>query len=475
MTATRKRHRVPRFFLALLLGTCLAAAPVALANDFAYVDAGDPYSREELARMLAPIALYPDALLAQILMAATYPIEVIEAERWVRMNSHLAGESLDAALLHKYWDPSVKALCHFPSVIALMSERIAETTELGNAFLAQEADVMDMVQELRASAYAQGNLVSNVQQQIIVEKEVIVIQPANPRVIFVPYYDPFYVYGPWWYPAYPPYYWVPSGIRLGVGISYWPGLHFTYAFGSWHYVDWRRHSIHVVVHTPPRFVRHDRWIVQSGPWRHSPVHRRGVSYRDTSTATRYGQPPPRVRSTREIATQTAPSRGRDPRRDARDVATPPGRSNQRELERDQGRRQQPPPTQRDQHQPQRERVARETFDRSRQVEGERQPSRQVEQQRPRPERERVVQERPEHSRRESAPRQEQQLSASQETQQTRQQPQRQARVSEQSVQERQQERYGTSVERPVLQTRESFVNGGAPSRSNHREGGRDRR
>lgn len=251
------------------------------------------FSREELAQMLGPIALYPDKLLSQILMASTYPLEVIEADRWVKKNPKLAGDPLDQALLDKEWDPSVKAICHFPAILALMSERITETTNLGNAFLAQEAEVMGMVQELRAKAYARGNLATTPEQKVMVEKETIVIEPANPRVIYVPYYDPYYIYGPWWYPAYPPYYWGPTGVSLGIGMSFWPGTYFGFSWGTWGYFDWHNHYVHIHAHERPRYVRHDHWYATPGRWVHSPVHRRGVAYRDKYTATRYGQYPQR--------------------------------------------------------------------------------------------------------------------------------------------------------------------------------------
>ena len=265
----------------------------AQAQESGNLEPSETYSREELAQMLAPIALYPDALLSQILMASTYPIEVIEAGRWVSKRPALKGKALDRALLDKEWDPSVKAICHFPSVLALMSERITETTNLGNAFLAQEDEVMDMVQELRAKAHAQGNLTSTPEQQVIVEKETIIIKPADPRVIYVPYYDPFHVYGSWWYPAHRPRYWGPPGVSIGFGISYWPGVYFGFTFGNWSYFDWHLHSIYIDVYKRPRFVRHDRWMARSGHWRHSPRHRRGVAYRDKPTARRYGQYPHR--------------------------------------------------------------------------------------------------------------------------------------------------------------------------------------
>ncbi|MDX9787727.1 MAG: DUF3300 domain-containing protein [Desulfobacterales bacterium] len=293
----------------------LLPLPLAQAQGSNYSEPSEKYSREELSQMLAPIALYPDALLAQVLMASTYPVEVVEADRWVRRNSGLKGEDLDDVLLDMNWDPSVKAVCHFPPILALMSERISETTELGNAFLAQEDEVMDVVQELRAKAYEQGNLTTNDKQKVIVERETIIIKQADPRVVYVSYYDPFYVYGPWWYPAYPPYYWGPPGVRIGVGISYWPGFYFGFAFGNWSYFNWHRHYIHIDVRHRPRFVRHDRWVAHPpGRWHHAPAHRRGVAYRDQHTATKYGQHPPRSRDfqrdTRGYSEHRAPDRNR---------------------------------------------------------------------------------------------------------------------------------------------------------------------
>ena len=252
-------------------------------------ESSQSYNKEELAQMLAPIALYPDTVLSQVLMASTYPIEVIEADRWVKKNPDLKDEALDEALLEKDWDASVKALCHFPALLAMMSTKIAETANIGNAFLAQESEVMDTIQELRAKARAQGNLVTTSEQKVVVEKETIIIEPAVPDVIYVPYYDPWYVYGPWWYPAYPPYYWGPPGITLGFGISYWPGFYFGFGYTSWSYFDWHRHSIYINVNKRPRYVRHDRWRGVPGSWYHNPKHRRGVAYRDKPTARKYGQ------------------------------------------------------------------------------------------------------------------------------------------------------------------------------------------
>ncbi len=254
------------------------------------------YSHEQLSQLLAPIALYPDPLLSQILMAATYPIEVIEADRWLRDNPGLTGENLDIALLAMDWEPSVKSLCHVPDVLQLMSERIGQTTELGNAFLAQEQDVMTVVQELRSQAYAHGSLSTTPEQQVVVERETIIIEPRDPRVVYVPYYNPTVVYGSWRYPAFPPYYWVPAGLRAGRGISYWGGSSFAVVFGTWSLFDWNRHYIHIDAYQRPRYVRHDRWFSRPGRWYHVPKHRRGVAYHDRTLVRTFqrSSPPPQI-------------------------------------------------------------------------------------------------------------------------------------------------------------------------------------
>jgi Protein of unknown function (DUF3300) len=342
--STMPQRILGRLVLPLLLACLALPAQPARAQDTGYADAAGTYSQEELAQMLAPIALYPDALLSQVLMASTYPLEVIEADRWLRKNQGLEGEALDTALLDVDWDPSVKALCHFPGILDLMSERISETTNLGNAFLAQEGDVMNMVQQLRAEAYARGNLDSNDRQKVIVDNRTIIIEPADPRVVYVPYYDPLYVYGPWWYPAYPPYYWGPPGVYVSAGLFYWPGFTFSFVFGNWCYFDWPQHYIYIDVRHRPRYVRHDRWQDKPGPWHHAPLHRRGVAYRDPATAREYGQVPFRTRDFRRDVRGFPESgvtvRERDFRRDGRTGTVQP-----RTVERpatDRGTRQQQP-------------------------------------------------------------------------------------------------------------------------------------
>lgn len=268
----------------------LLAAPLAPAQE-----GQDDYSREQLTQMLAPIALYPDALLSQVLMAATYPLEVVEAERWVRQNPQLSGEQLDEALQSLDWDASVKALCHVPTILQLMSTRLDETTNLGNAFLAQEGEVMEVVQALRSRAYQEGNLRSNDKQKVtLLADGTIVIAPAEPQTVYVPYYDTSHVYGSWWYPDWPPWYWGPAGIMAGSGIYFWPDafidFSFGLGFGYWCAFDWPHRTIIIDDRRRPRFFRPDYdWRSRRGVWRHEPSHRRGVVYRDRPTAERFGQ------------------------------------------------------------------------------------------------------------------------------------------------------------------------------------------
>ncbi|MEW6107834.1 MAG: DUF3300 domain-containing protein [Nitrospirota bacterium] len=257
----------------------------------------EKFKQEELTQMLAPIALYPDSLISQILMASTYPLEVVEAERWLRRNTKLKGDELDEALQEKTWDPSIKSLCHFPEILFAMSDKLDQTRKLGDAFLSQQDDVMATIQELRRKAEEQGNLNTTKEQQVIIEREIIRIEPSDPRVLYVPVYDPLYVYGPWWYPAYPPYYWYyPSGYIVSGGfISFAPRIFIGIGVLSWSWFDWHLHYIHIDFHKTRRFHRHhDRRDFDRHKWRHDPVHRKGVAYRDRKTGERFGSRPSRV-------------------------------------------------------------------------------------------------------------------------------------------------------------------------------------
>ncbi len=253
---------------------------------------GTAFTQQELDQMLAPIALYPDALLAQVLVAATYPIEVVQADRWVKNNKNLRGDQLNAAMDKQSWDLSVKALVPFPQVLAMMSDKLDWTQRLGDAFLAQQADVMDTVQALRRKAKAQGNLAATSQQKVIVQDQVVVIEPADPQVVYVPYYNPAVVYGTWWYPAYPPFYYYPPGAVIAAGaIGFAAGVAVASAWNwGWGHWDWGHHDINVNVNRNVNINRQDlrRTDIQTQSWQHDPSHRQAVPYRDDDARRKYG-------------------------------------------------------------------------------------------------------------------------------------------------------------------------------------------
>lgn len=244
--------------------------------------------------MLAPIALYPDPLLSQILMASTYPLEVVEAARWSRANPYLKGDDAVRTIQQRDWDPSVKSLVAFPQILQMMDEKLDWTERLGDAFLAQEAQVMDTVQSLRQKAYAAGNLRSSDQMRVDTEGQTIAVEPANPDIVYVPYYDPTVVYGTWWWDDYPPIFWAPwpgyyyeSGFAWGFGITITTG----FFFGD---CDWHHHRVRVVNVNNYYIVHNDRHPARDvyrapGSWQHDPSHRRGVPYRDVSIRQRYGR------------------------------------------------------------------------------------------------------------------------------------------------------------------------------------------
>src|SRR5260221_471763 len=216
-----------RFFRTLITSAAalLIVAPTSYAQGVPATSSSEQsrpvFSTEELDQILAPIALYPDALLAQVLMASTYPLEIVEAERWSidPGNAKLAGGQLTAALGQQPWDPSVKSLVPFPQVLQMMSAQLSWTQRLGDAFLAQQPDVLDSVQRLRAQAKTAGKLTTTEQQVVTPQAQTIVIHPATPQIVYVPPYNPPVVYGAWPYPAYPPYYYPPPP-------AYYPGTAF---------------------------------------------------------------------------------------------------------------------------------------------------------------------------------------------------------------------------------------------------------
>jgi hypothetical protein len=182
----------------------------------------DAFTTEQLDALLAPIALYPDTLLIQILMASTFPVQIVEASRWLEQpdNKGLTGDALANALETQSWDPSVKALVPFPQVLAMLNDNLDWTQQLGYAFADQQDAVMDAVQRLRNQAQASGSLQSNAQQVVDTGQQAIVIQPAQPDVVYVPIYNPNVVYGAWPYPTYPPVYLSPpAGYAVGTAVA----------------------------------------------------------------------------------------------------------------------------------------------------------------------------------------------------------------------------------------------------------------
>jgi hypothetical protein len=282
--------------LAWIMIAMLLVPPGAMAQDSGESEETDSFSKEELTQMLAPISLYPDSLIAEILMASTYPLEIVEAERWLRQHEELQGDALNTALQDKTWDPSVESLCHFPDILFALSDNLDQTRKLGDAFLGQEDEVMAIIQDLRHRAEDQGNLKTSDKQNVIIEDQTISIEPPDPEVAYVPVYDPLYVYGPWWYPAYPPYYWYyPPGFIGGGYISYGPGIFLGVGWSPWAWFDWHYHRIDVDFHKTNRFHKHhDKRDFDRPYWQHDPRHRRGVAYRDTRTSERFSPRPVRV-------------------------------------------------------------------------------------------------------------------------------------------------------------------------------------
>ncbi len=207
-------------------------------------------SNQQLDSLTAPIALYPDALLAQVLMAATFPQDVDAAAAWSKANTQYKGDDAVKAVASEPWDPSVQSLVAFPQVLATMASKPDWVTQLGNAFLVQPNDVMDSVQRLRKQAQSAGNLKSSEQQKVIVEQNTIQIEPANPQVVYVPTYNPTVVYGTWPYPAYPPVY-VPPPPGYAIASGFMTGLAFgagiAVANSLWGGFNWNNHDVNINV------------------------------------------------------------------------------------------------------------------------------------------------------------------------------------------------------------------------------------
>jgi len=292
------------------------------------------FSKEQLEQLAAPIALYPDSLLSQVLMAATYPADVAEAAKWSKANKDMKGDAAVQAVQNQPWDPAVQSLAAFPQVLQAMGDQPDWVQNLGDAFLASSKEMLDAVQRLRAKAQTAGNLKSNEQQKVIVEaaapqQTVIKIEPAQRDVIYVPAYDPTVVYGTWPYPYYPPYYWPPYSYYYP---GYYPGafaagVFWGAAIGSilWGGCNWGGGDINI---NTDRFnqVNHNRQIDRSqNKFQHNAANRKGVPYRDQASRDKYGQGrggaearnsylgrDPVTESRRQQAQSTLQSRGMDP-------------------------------------------------------------------------------------------------------------------------------------------------------------------
>lgn len=259
--------------------------------------AGAPtLSQAVLEQMLAPIALYPDDLLTQILVASTYPLEVVMANRWLDQpaNKGLKGDALTKALAAQDWDPSVKSLVPFPGVLKTMSEQLDWTQRLGDAFLAQQADIFAAVQALRGRAQSAGKLQNTPQQTVSQQGSAIIIQPAQPEIVYVPAYNPTVVYGAWPYPAYPPAYYPPptgyyAASALTAGLAFGVGIAVTSALWGWGRPNWSNGSVNVNVNrfNSINVNRVNNRAVTSNTWQHNASHRRGVGYSNPQVRQQY--------------------------------------------------------------------------------------------------------------------------------------------------------------------------------------------
>lgn len=240
------------------------------------------FSEAELDQMLAPIALYPDSVLTHVLIAATYPLEVVQATRWLEQNPGLSGEAAVEAASSQDWDPSVQAITAFPQLLKRLNEDLLWTQQLGEAFISDETELLASIQRLRQRAYAHGSL--NKMEHVVVEREreVILIEPARREVVYVPYYDTRVVYGHWHWPAYPPIYWYePLGYRNNVTFYWGTGFQIRPSF-YFSVFDWHRYHVvvhHHYYHKPPRYYPRRQHFQYAERWQHDHYHRRGVHYR----------------------------------------------------------------------------------------------------------------------------------------------------------------------------------------------------
>src|SRR6059058_331569 len=309
-------HRISATFFALVLfwlGPCVvfaqqteSPAPTqqAQSQEMTTTTSDQATSRlapQELDSLVAPIALYPDPLLAQTLAASTYPLEVVQLQQWMNNNKNLQGKALADAVAKQPWDPSIQSLVEFPDVVQRTAGNIQWTTDLGNAFLSQQSDVMDAVQRMRAKAQVTGNLKTSAQQVVKTEtvpsgKQVIAIEQANPEVVYVPSYDPTVVYGaappaypyyPYTYPGYVPGTALAWGAGIALGAAAWGAWG-----GSWGNCDWNGGNVNI--NNNNNFNKNVNRNVNRGQsgqgnnWQHNAQHRGNAPYGNRQTANKFG-------------------------------------------------------------------------------------------------------------------------------------------------------------------------------------------
>lgn len=283
------------------LAVALAQTPEAQSQVMTTTKEAPKIPNDQLDSLVAPIALYPDQLLSQTLVASTYPLEIIQLEQWSEKNKNLKDKALADAVQKQNWDPSVQAMAAFPDVAKRLADDIQWTTDLGNAFLAQESDVMDAVQRMRAKAESKGTLKTSAQQKVETQtvegKQVIVVQQASPDVVYVPSYDPAVVYGPPAYP-YPPIYYPPPGYyAAGAAVAFGTGVALGAAWGgNWGWnCGWGHGDVNVNVNN--KYVNNynknnynkANYNKQGGNWQHNSQHRGGAPYNRASASQVQGQ------------------------------------------------------------------------------------------------------------------------------------------------------------------------------------------
>jgi hypothetical protein len=295
-TMSRTMARLRRLAILPILAILAIVVVAGLQAAPARAESADTRTEAQLEQVVSPIALYPDALLSQVLMASTYPLEVAEAGRWSRDNSAVTGQALEDAMQEQSWDPSVKSLTAVPQTLQMMNDKLDWTQQLGDAFLAQQQDVLAAIQRLRTRADAAGNLKTTEQQKIArvaappapgssaAPATVYTIEPTTPDDYYVPIYDPGVVYGTWPHPDNAPFYWYPPDHVAGEAVSLTAGV--IVAAAIWGRVDWWQHRVNINV---ARFNRFNHTKITKNTWVHDPAHRGNVPYRDRNVAARFSE------------------------------------------------------------------------------------------------------------------------------------------------------------------------------------------